>query len=177
MHWRGFTPDGLTFWHQQSDLPAGVLDPKPIDHPALDGVLVQVEDDGMMVGSGSLRLLPWESVFDLLASPDYRGCRDLLVLPNDAPHVPVLRSFNTLTDRSFSIIVEGWSRPGAVRAANLEVCGAIIKDGATLGMMSRGAWELTAEVSKFQDRPNNERDDMSNRRFWGRIRRSAISAR
>ena len=174
--WGGFTPEGLAIGRQQSDLPAGAIDPKPVDHPGLDGLLAQAEDDGMTVEAGRVRLLPWESVFDLLASVDYRGCRALLGLPEDAPHVPVLRSFRTLVDTDFSIYVEGWRHPDDSRPANLTVCGAIIEDGSKFWLMSPRAWELTSLVSRFQVRSDDERDSASNRRLWGRIRRSAISA-
>ena len=176
VYWRGFTEDGLAIARRETDLPAGALDPRFIDHPALDSLFAQVEDEGMTVESGSFRLLPWENVFDLLASPDYCGCREMLALPEDAPHVPVLCSFKTLNDRDFSIAVGGWRRPDAGRAAYLERRGAIIVDGAKLGLVSRKAWELTSQVSRFQDRPDGERDGASNRRLWGRIRRGAISA-
>ena len=160
---RGFTADGVVIGHRASDLSAVALDPRPIDHPVLDSLLAQVEDEGMTVESGNSRLLPWENVFDLLASPDYRGCREMLALPEDAPHVPVLSSFNTLNDRDFSIAVEGWRRPDEGRPEYLETRGAIIIDGVILGLVSRKAWELTSQVSRFQERPESERDGASNR--------------
>src|SRR5271155_2397088 len=45
-----------------------------------------------------------------------------------------------------------------------------------LGLLSRPVWETLSHISRFQQRPDAERNDVSQRRHWGQIRRLAISA-
>jgi hypothetical protein len=164
------------FGGQWSGLSEAPLDPRPVDREGVDGLLAQLEDEGMTTAFGDLILLPWGGVFDMLESAHYRGCEELLFLPDAAPYVPVLRSFNTLRDRNFTIAIEGWRGPNDVQSTAAEMTGAIIQDGQNLWLASRSAWVLSTQVSRFQDRPDDERDEFSNRRLWGRIRRSAIAA-
>jgi hypothetical protein len=174
--WRAFTTDGLALARREADLPAGALDPRHVDHPALDGALAQAEDDGLVLDAGVVRVLPWQSVFELLDDAGYRGIRELLALPEDAGRVPVLQSINTLTDQKFTIALTGWRREGEAKTAVLEECGAILHDGTSLWLMSRSAWALAAQIAAFQGRSSAERDPSSNRRHWGRIRRDALGA-
>ena len=58
---------------------------------------------------------------------------------------------------------------------NLQVCGAIAKAETRL-RVSRQVWDTLSHISRFQQRPDSERDDVSQRRHWGQIRRLAISA-
>jgi hypothetical protein len=173
---RAFTSEGLVIARHASALPPNAIDPQPVDHSVLDGALEQAADDGLIFDTGDIRLLPWASVFDIFDSPDYRGIREELAIPQEARIAPVLQSFNTLTDRNFGIALAGWRRQDAVVDDGLEVLGAILRDGARLSLMSRSAWELADQIGKFQNRTAEERDAASNRRHWGRIRRTALSA-
>ncbi|MGD0188094.1 MAG: SNF2-related protein [Roseiarcus sp.] len=174
--WRAFCEDGLVLARREVDLSPGSLDARRIESAALDGLIAQIDDEGLTVPQGQATLLPWDHVFQLLANPHYRGCREMLGLPDDTAYVPALESRRTLTDRDFSIAVASWHDPAGGRPRDLEVCGAILNDDAKLGLAPRQVWETLSQISRFQDRPDTECDSVSQRRHWGQIRRTAISA-
>jgi hypothetical protein len=138
--------------------------------------VAQIEDEGLTVTQGEALLIPWDHVFQLLENPHYPDCRELLGLPQDAGCVPALQSYRALTDRDFSIVVADWLDAAGVRIRNPQVCGAIIKVGTQFGLLSRPVWETLAQISRFQRRPDSERNDVSQRRHWGQIRMLAIAA-
>jgi hypothetical protein len=173
---RAFCADGLVLAHGETDLPANSLDPRRVESVGLEGLLAQFDDEGLLVAQGTATLIPWDNVFQILENPDYRGCRELLVLPEDTGFVPALESYHTLTDTDFAIAVANWHDPAGARMRNLQVCGAIAKAETRLGLLSRPVWETLSQISRFQQRPDAERDDVSQRRHWGQIRRLAISA-
>jgi hypothetical protein len=142
----------------------------------LEGLLAQLDDEGLVIAQGAATLIPWDNVFQILKNLDYRGFRELLVLPEDTGLVPALESYHTLTDTDFAIAVANWHNPAGARMRSPQVCGAIAKAETGLGLLSRQVWETLSHISKFQQRPDSERDDVSQRRHWGQIRRLAISA-
>lgn len=174
--WRGFTSDGVVVGPRKEDFPANVIAVEPLVRASLDGLLAQIEDEGMAVAIGCSLLLPWECVYDLIESADYPSFRDEFALPPDTAFVPVLQSFCTLVDKKFSIAIEGWRSPDDPRPVQLNLVGAIVEDGAHRRLLPRLQWQLSTQVSMFQSRTESERDPESNRRQWGRIRRLAISS-
>ena len=175
--YRGFHDDGVILTRVAASLPSSSLDSKRLDGAGLDGLVAQIDDEGLTVVQGEALLIPWDHVFQILENPDYSGSRELLGLPKDAEYVPALQSHHTLTDRDFSIVVANWFDSAGVRIRNLTVCGAIIEVETKFGLLSRPVWETLNEVSRFQRRPDSERGDVSHRRHWGRIRKLAITAR
>ena len=173
---RAFCVNGLVFGRNQRNLPTGSRDPKRIDSVGVEGLLAQLDDDGFTVAHGDIILVPWDHVFALLENPHYPGCRSLLGLPEDRVYVPALESYHTLTDRDFAIAVAGWYDAAGGRVRDLQVCGAIAKDQTEYGLLSRPVWETLSHISRFQRRPDTERDHVSQRQQWGKIRRLAISA-
>ena len=174
--WRSFTSEGISFGREKSDLPEESVDAMFIDNSTVEGFLAQMEDDGRLIRKSGVKLLPWSDIFGLQDDPEWPGVREMLRLPNGADHVPSLLSIGSLRDRDFGIVVQAWRRPKTGRTSRVETCGAIIVDEDTLWSMSKKTWELIDQVSSFQDRPADEHDEASNRRQWGRIRRSAIAA-
>jgi hypothetical protein len=175
--YRAFSVDGLVLARSDAFLPSSSLDPKRLEVAGLAGLVAQIDDEGLTVALGETILIPWDHVFQLLESRDYSGCKELLGLPQDAGYVPALQSHHTLTDRDFSIVVADWFDPAGARIRNPKVCGAIIEAETKFGLLSRPVWETLAAISRFQRRPDSERDDVSQRRHWGQIRRLATAAR
>jgi hypothetical protein len=175
--YRAFCEDGLILATTPACLPSGSWDSKRLNAMGLDGLVAQIDDEGLTIVLGEAILILWDHVFQLLESPDYPGFRELLSLPQDARYVPALQSHHTLTDRDFSILVADWFDSTGVRVHNPKVCGAIIEVEAKFGLLPRSVWRTLAEISRFQRRPGSERDDVSQRRHWGQIRRLAIAAR
>ena len=173
---RAFCDDGLVLARTAACLPPSSLDSKRLHGAGLDALVAQIEDEGLTVAQEEAILIPWNHVFQLLESRDYFGCRELLGLPQDVGCAPALQSHHTLTDRDFSIVVADWFDSTGVRIRNPKVCGAIIEVETNFGLMSRPVWETLAAISRFQQRPDSEKGDVSQRRHWGQIRRLAIAA-
>jgi hypothetical protein len=172
--WRALVSDGVAFATLRDDLPSAATDVRLLDNPAVFGLLVQLEDDGRLTASGELRILPWGDVYDLLEGQEQREIRDILTLPNGAEYVPSLVSIGSLRDRTFDIVVQSWRAAEAGRPSSAHTCGAVVVDGDEIHLLPRMTWELVDQVASFQDRPDVERSEAANRRYWGRIRRTAI---
>src|SRR6516165_8483036 len=175
--YRAFCDTGLVLARAAVCLPPGSLDAKLLDSAELDGLMAQIDDEGLTIVQREAILIPWDHVFQLLESPDYPGFRELLGLPQDAAYVPALQSHHTLIERDFSILVADWFDSTGARIRNPKVCGAIIEVETKFSLLPRSVWRTLAEISSFQRRPDSERDDVSQRRHWGRIRRLAIAPR
>lgn len=173
---RAFCIGGLVISRNEVDLPPDSLDPKKLEPLGAEDLLAQLDDEGLTVPEGEALLIPWDHIFQLLENPDYSGCRDLLGLPKDTNCIPALQSHNTLTDRNFSVTANSWYDPSGVKLQNLHVCGAVAQNGQEFGLLSRVVWETLSNIARFQRRPDNERDHIANRRYWGQIRRLAIAA-
>ena len=98
---RAFCADGLVLAHNETDLPTNSLDPRRVESVGLEGLLAQLDDEGLVVAQGAATLIPWDNVFQILGNPDYRGCRELLGLPEDTGLVPGLESYHTLNGQGF----------------------------------------------------------------------------
>jgi hypothetical protein len=174
--YRAFCDDGLILAYTETCLPPGCLDAKQLNSAGVDGLLAQIDDEGLTVPRGEAILIPWDHVFQLLDSTHYQDCRELLSLPQEAAYVPALQSHRTLTDYDFSIVIPDWFDSAGARIRSPKVCGAAIQVETKFSLLSRPVWETLAAVSRFQQRSDSERDDVSQRRSWGQIRRLAIAA-
>ena len=172
---RGFNSDGVVLARVGGRLPADAIDPRTVDACGLEGLLVQLEDDGMAIAQDDTTVVPWDQLFALLEDPAYVGSADLLALPARVTWVPSLKSFGSLADRDFGIIVADWQDPSGGRLRDVRVCGAIAQSGQELRLLSRPVWETLARVARFQTRADTERDDVSQRSQWAQIRRLAIA--
>lgn len=173
---RGYRPDGIVIGGAVDILPPDVLDRRQLKAAGLEGLLVQLDDDGMSITEGSTVLIPWEQVFQLLENSAYAGCDRLLELPQPADWIPSLQSFGSLTDPDFGIAVTDWFDSAGSRLRDTRVCGAIAEHGGEFRFLSRPVWETLACITRFQRRPDSERDDSSQRRQWGQIRRLAVAS-
>ena len=138
---RAFCVDGLVLARSEADLPANSLDPKRVESVGLEGFLAQFDDEGLAIAHGTATLIPWESVYQIIKSPDYPGCREVLGLPEETELVPALESYHTLTSTDFAITVSNWHDQAGARMHNVQVCGAIAKTETGLKLLSRQVWE------------------------------------
>ncbi|MGD1037430.1 MAG: SNF2-related protein [Roseiarcus sp.] len=174
--WRSFGAEGVAFAPRKDDLPRLGLDSRNLHNPATSGLLAQLEDDGRLANAAGMSLLPWSDVYDLLDGPERHVIRDVLALPDDCDYVPALSSTGSLRDPVFDICVKDWRTTGGTRAPVAECHGAIVEDAEKLAFLPRKTWELVDQVAKFRSRPDREHSEASNRRDWGRIRRTAVAA-
>jgi hypothetical protein len=147
---RAFCIDGVVIGRNDVSLPANSLDPKKIESLGTEDLLAQLDDEGFTIPQGDAVMIPWDHVFQLLENPDYRGCRDLLGLPKDTNYVPALQSHNTLTDRNFSVTTNSWYAPTGGNLHNLNVFGAVARNGSEYSLLSRAVWGNRLHPQAFQ---------------------------
>lgn len=145
-----------------------------IDDPLLVGYLAQLMDDGLAVESDDGYFLDWDSIYIALSNPNYASLHDLLQLPVQTDAFPRLYSNGSLTDRDFSIAIASWSSKSG-DTYDVEI-GPILKQGDKQSLMRQQQWALFREVIAFARRSDSDRDDLSHRQAWGRIRRLALVA-
>jgi superfamily II DNA or RNA helicase len=174
--WRAFLPEGLVIVPNEGSLPATSKGRERIEVAGSEDLLSQLEDDGLTVSHGDAVVIPWEHVFRLLGGSDQQDCRSLLGLPEEVPCVPALQSHGTLTDRSFGISIPLWFDRDGKTLPKVQTCGGAVFDGKGWGLLSKEAWETVELVGRFEARPEAEREQIANRRHWGRIRLSAMAA-
>jgi hypothetical protein len=172
---RGYVSNGILLAGENRTLPAEALDQRKLETSGLEGLLAQLDDEGMSTEQGEAILIPWDQAFQMLENPDYSGSADLLSLPTSADWVPSLQSFGSLTDQNFAIVVADWHDPAGTRLRELQVCGAVAQHGGQFRLLSRPVWETLTRIAQFHERSDAERDDASQRRQWGQIRRLAIA--
>lgn len=147
---------------------------EPSEQAAL---LVQLAEEGFAEPDGNVLRLPWESLYQLLATDDYRDSLSILALPPLEAWRPKLESRGGLTDSSFSILLSGWldanNRPVQ---GNTDIKGAMLKNGQREILLPEAAWQTIRALTSFHRRPQEQRSADNNRRAWATIRRSALSA-
>jgi SNF2-related domain/Restriction endonuclease/Helicase conserved C-terminal domain len=173
---RAFTEEGIELARSAERLSSDAIGSKWLNAVDVDDLLAQLDDEGMTTAGDGTVLIPWTQVYQLIENPEYRGAEELLELPATAKCVPSLESYNSLTDRNFSIVVAEWYDPAGLKLHRLDVCGAIAKDANGLSFLSHAAWQTISQVSQFQKRSEADRNDSSQRRLWSQIRGSAMSA-
>lgn len=174
--WRAFLADGLVVAPDEGGLPSIAKGRARIETAGSEDLLSQIDDDGLTSSHGDAVVIPWEHVFRLLGGSDQQDCRSLLGLPDEVACVPALQSHGTLTDRNFGISVPVWFDADGRTLSKVETCGGAVFDGKRWGLLSKEVWETLELVGRFQARPEPEREQIANRRHWGRIRMSAVAA-
>lgn len=163
------TEDGLVL----SPIAAG----EPLDVPDIAGLVNQLEDEGFAVQKADGWLVSWDSIYALQEHAGYRPAMETLQLPKALDVVPRLESRGTLIDEHFSISVSGWAEGSGQDITGTVLAGAALRAGNTIGLLPKESWILLKEVRAFLGRNIDERKELANRQSWGRIRRTALSAR
>jgi hypothetical protein len=174
--WRAYSAEGVAIAADKAALPGGSQYAGTLEAPGVDGLLAQLDDEGLTVSQGQAVLIPWGHLFQLLDDPNYRDCCSLLGLPQTGTFVPALQSRNTLTDRDFDITPTDWCDHAGKKLRDLRVCGGVAMNGGEFALLSKEVWETLDLIRRFQNRPEGERDPIANRRHWARIRKSAVAA-
>ncbi len=139
------------------------------------GYLTQLVDDSLAEQNEDQIIIEWASFYQALISGDYDGLETLLRLPQFTNKNPVLRSSNSLTDHNFSISLSGWrDLNGNTRAYSIE--GGVITSAESSELMKPGQWFLVNEIISFSRRGDEQRNELDNRKSWGKIRGLAVQA-
>ncbi|MFA6920936.1 MAG: SNF2-related protein [Gallionella sp.] len=143
----------------------------------LVGLLAQLAEEGFAEVDGPALKLSWNSLYQLLASDDYRNSISLLRLPMQEGWRPKLDSRGGLTDPDFSILLAGWvDANNSPVPGNVEISGAVLKCGQREILLSEAAWQTVNALREFHHRPQAQRSAESNRRAWSSIRLHALAA-
>ena len=174
-------PSNSAHWSRRWS-PAGVVlsrikgqDAVWVESPLLNGFLTQLADDGLVLDTADGYLFGWDAFYTATSRPEYAALSELLMRPPCTAARQLLRSNHSLTDRDFSVVVAGWES-GDGRASQWEMTGPLISRDEQVEMMSSEQWQLFKEVISFARRSEDERDDLSHRQAWSRIRSLALAA-
>lgn len=140
-------------------------------------LLAQLTEEGFADLDGDALRLPWDSLYQLLATEDYQTSISLLGLPQLEAWRPKLESRGGLTDTSFSILLAGWiDSNNSPVPGNAEINGAVLRCGQREILLPEAAWKTVRALGEFHHRPQEQRSADSNRHAWAAIRRHALAA-
>lgn len=140
-------------------------------------LLAQLAEEGFAEPEDNAVLLSWESLYQLLATEDYRGSLPILGLPPLEKWHPKLGSHAGLTDPDFSILLAGWLDSNNLPVqGNVDIKGAVLKSCQREILLPEAAWQTVRALYEFHQRPQNQRNADSNKRAWAAIRRYALAA-
>lgn len=162
-----------------SAMPAGWMDaPYSVSEQSEQvALLAQLTEEGFAEQDGDALRLPWGSLYQLLATEDYRDSLSILGLPQMEELRPKLESRGGLTDTGFSILLAGWldSNRRPIQG-NAEIKGAVLKCGQREILLPESAWQTVCALADFHRRPQEQCNADSNKRAWAAIRRHALAA-
>ncbi|MDO8450342.1 MAG: SNF2-related protein [Rhodoferax sp.] len=146
-----------------------------IESPLVDGFMTQLADDGHAVETADGYIVDWDSLYSALEEPANGALAGLLSLPHLTQSRPALRSRNSLTDTDFSVAISGWSDDTG-GSSQWELVGPLMTSGDKVELMRPAQWVLFKEVVAFAKRRPDQRDNLTHRQAWGRIRKLALAA-
>lgn len=162
-----------------SAMPAGWMDaPYSVSEQSEQvALLAQLTEEGFAEQDGDALRLPWDSLYQLRATEDYRDSLSILGLPQMEELRPKLESRGGLTDTGFSILLAGWldSNRRPIQG-NAEIKGAVLKCGQREILLPESAWQTVCALADFHRRPQEQCNADSNKRAWAAIRRHALAA-
>lgn len=151
--------------------------PSFVAHVGISGLLTQLVDDGYAtLDTHGGFFLPWESFYAAAESSIYAGLSDALRLPTLTEFRPILSSRNSLIDSDFTVSIAKWVGPQGETVVPVYL-GALIDTGSGFELMSFPTWQLVQQVVAFARRDESARTPHAQELAWGRIRRTAVSAR
>lgn len=119
--------------------------------------------------------LPWELIYELMASPEHAGAVTALGLPAERALHPVLDSTGSLADPDFGILIRGWVEDGVEVNVGEERGAVVLVDGDEC-LLPREAWRTVDAIRRFAARDASRRTQHENELGWGSIRAHADAA-
>jgi SNF2 family DNA or RNA helicase/Holliday junction resolvase len=137
--------------------------------------LAQLVDEGRCQLDARSAVIPWASVFELLASAEHAGAMSLMGLPQQGPLRPMLDCSGAFSSPDFELAVVGWT--DGLKQVHIErQNGAVVTVGGHAQLLSGPAWATWDEIRRFSDRAGEQRAQHEQELAWGRIRRMADAA-
>lgn len=142
------------------------------DETILGAYLVQLASEGRCSIEHSGVLIPWEYIYELLASAEHQGALLLLGLPPEGCLRPIIGSYSTLSDPNFMLEIIGWTDgQHEIKLERLDGAAAIVKGKPEL--LSQSAWTTMTAIARFRSREESQRCQHENELSWGKIRQCA----
>lgn len=139
-------------------------------------VLDQLECEGIIIGIDDHYSVSWGDLYRLLGKSDYSDIYVLIRIPEILEVSPILNSIGTLTDPTFGISISGWSNKNGLSININHIVGAIVEHNKKSYLMPEYSWNVFHQVGLFWRRADIDRDELSNRKTWGKIREDALKA-
>lgn len=139
-------------------------------------VLEQLECEGLISGGDAHYSVSWSDLYQLLGKSDYADIFALIQIPEILEVSPVLNNIDSLTDPTFGISISGWSDKNGLSVSVNHNVGAVIEHNKKFYLMPEYSWNVFHQVGLFWRRPVAERDQLFNRKMWGKIREDALKA-
>ncbi len=137
--------------------------------------LAQLADEGKAEIHGAGVTITWNSLYELLSSPEHIGSLEMLGLPGVGELRPVLTASATLSDANFELQVGGWAQGNRAVKIDRTNGGVIYVDGAEQ-LLSAAAWRTLDAIQQFSKRDKAMRTQHANELAWGHIRKLADQA-
>lgn len=119
--------------------------------------------------------LPWPLVYELLNSTEHSGAVLALDLPPAVAVHPILDSRDSLADKTFDVVVDGWVLEGQ-EADVSRVAGAVASVNGQEMLLPQPCWQLQDAVRRFSGRAADQRSQHANELGWGEMRAFADHA-
>lgn len=146
---------------------------------AIDQVrrLFQLAAEGFASHTDSKFLLSWESVYRILADPEFHSYIAALEIPSYTSAVPKLKNVGALLDSDFSIFLEEWvDAEGIPLSSQPKLEGKVLRSREGAYLLQPLVGELIDELHAFHSKPVDIRDQKFKELSFGRIRRLAFDA-
>lgn len=144
--------------------------------PLARPILHQIESDGLATYQEHGYIASWDDVYAIVRHSEYSQVVAELNIPAIKAVAPSLESVGTLTDKDFGVSIAGWIDTSGASVIAKQVAGPILCIEGKNYLIPEASWRVVESVIAFWGRPESERNDMANRRAWGRIRQAAIAS-
>lgn len=163
------TEDGVRIGTQPTDLSRSLV------AEFLGGFLGQLEDEGFAEVEDGHYFISWDTVYELMAHPEYSQSMSELELPAVESVLATINSHDSLEDATFDIAIGDWVINSSL-AHEASLLGAVLTHHERRVLLPSSLWVLVREIRAFAHRDGSERTGHANRLGWGRIRRLAVAA-
>ncbi|ANI78201.1 Non-specific serine/threonine protein kinase [Sphingobium sp. EP60837] len=143
---------------------------------AATALLDQLADEGLAERVEDGHRLNWSQLFVLLEDAEAAEELAILDLPSSTAAVPKIVSRKSLTDRDFSVAIDGWFDTDRRPMSGARLKGGALEVDGGVQLVAPGVWNLIERIRRFARRPEGERNEADQRRAWGEIRQLAVAA-
>ncbi|TYC83806.1 DEAD/DEAH box helicase [Novosphingobium sp. BW1] len=139
-------------------------------------LLDQLVDEGLAERLDDGYRLNWLQLYAMLEDDDAANELAILDLPPFTSAVPRIVSRKSLTDRDFTVAIDGWLDGDRRPLSSVRLRGGVLDVDDDFRLVSPSVWALIECIRRFARRSEGDRDEANQRRTWGEIRQLALAA-